>query len=185
MKALHIVLLVVVALVMGYVQERVKIDLNLRLAYAPLIEGYDALDALARRGALDRLVPQVPFDYYYSHGRIVWFDQLSTPQLARMKWCCALLFVAVFWWWNQLFLKAVNIAPRMRRFVTIGYLYMLGAALLLYTAVSLWDAAAPAYAVARRLLGLLQSPLPGVVLYLALRFPSSKHIDHGTAQSPS
>ncbi len=185
MKSLRIVLLVVAALGLGYVQERVKIDLNLRLAYVPLIEGYDALDAAARRGALDRLVPQVPFDYYYNHGRIAWFDQLSAPQLARMKWFCALLFVAVFWLWNQWFLNAVKMVPRMRRFVTIGYLYMMGAALLLYTAVSLWDWAGPAYAVARRLLGLLQSPLPGVVLYLAFRFTSSKHVDHETAQSPS
>lgn len=85
MKLLGI-LLFVAYLLWGGFQERVKIDTNLLLDFAPQISNYHQLSPDERGLALEAIVPKVAYDYYYSHDRVTPLLELNIHQLGRFKW---------------------------------------------------------------------------------------------------
>ena len=71
-KWAKVILLVIGILLIGFMQERVKVNINFILEKSTNFPNFFNLPAEQRIEVLAPLKKQGNFDYYYSHGNIQW-----------------------------------------------------------------------------------------------------------------
>jgi hypothetical protein len=166
-----IVLAVLIYLCLGFLSERAKVSLNFYLEQGDRIEGFYAFAPDRRDAALDALSSRVPYDYYYNHGRVKFYHRMTRSQLIACKWGLAIGLVGVYMllargfmsWFNQ------NDAVLPIYILTLTALLL---SLVFFVVMILLSNPQPAYAVARKLLGFAQSPLPVLLALLSRRLRS-------------
>jgi hypothetical protein len=170
-------LLVAIFLSLGFAQEWVKVNLNWVLDHAVNLPGYDQLTTDEKRSSLEVFRYNAPYDYYYSHGRIPYFESLSVSELSKWKWGLAFMLVCVYgalnvfsaYWLNYKDLVVYIIG------ITLAALCLVVLLTVIYTYIY---TSASLYNVSRELLGFVQSPMPIIlVLFGAL---IRKRMQHDT-----
>lgn len=168
LTARSIVIWIAGFIALGFVQERAKVSLNYYLDRSALEPAFFDFPPERRDAWLNAHAMDAPYDYYYNHARVKWYDHLSRNQLALLKWMYALIFIVLHVVLSHLALHMWK-APR-EMLVTI-YIGTAAIAMLslLFFAGSRYGGGEAAYNVARKLLGFLQSPLPVVLLLFTRR----------------
>lgn len=169
------VLVVAAALVFGFFQERVKVELNFVAEHAVKISGYDQMSFEQRASSLQNFRKYHPFDYYYSHDELPVLLHFSMRELSIVKWGLALFFLIVngamvilcFNWW-------VGNTNLTKTIIAMYFLFLI-LAVLVYLATKMVGLEHKGYGFARKILGALQSPVPLMILIPAytLYFKSS------------
>jgi len=160
----------VLYVVWGSFQERIKIDTNFLLDFSAQIADYDTLSPEERGAAIDRIAPDVPFDYYYSHPRVSGLLQLTRGQLGKFKWGFTLFAVALCLGVTWLILYLLYKARKWRRLtlVAFGGIFALGLGIYAFGAAT--GNLAEMYPASRKLIGAIQSPFAPALLAFLLRF---------------
>lgn len=151
----------------GFFQDYLKVNINYYADTAQKIPGFYQLSDSDRQKALEEATPDFPFDYYYSHGKLDLLNSMSEQNIQIFKWAVALFFIGVhlllvLWAYRRMNWPS----SRMRAAVLFYGACMLTS--LFFLGLGKWvDMPAQGYAVARRLLGFLQSPMPLVLTLMA------------------
>lgn len=161
---IKISILVLVALVIGFLQENLKVSVNYLLETGDRIPTFFQQDSNTKQVWLEQVKVNAPFDYYHNHKRIDWLNQLSRENLVRLKWVITLLFVVAFmfinawlimWWTNErLYFK----------WTLRLYLFFFILSFAIYVGGLLTGTLPQAYGVSRKLVGGLQSLVPLMIL---------------------
>ena len=175
MNAVKIAFMAAVFVAMGFAAERIKVSLNHYLEFGSRIEGFDAMTSDEREASLNQVSPEIPYDYYYNHGRVGVYHRFSLRQLAVFKWLFAAGLVALYLAVARLFLGWMDEGRD-----TVVYLYVFVAIAVVISGVFFvltkmsWNPNA-AYAVARKVLGFLHSPLPLLLALFTSRMRTAFH----------
>lgn len=178
-----VVLAVLGFIAVGFAQERLKVSLNYYLEITAVHPGFYDLPPDRRDEWLDQRKVNAPYDYYYNHDRIKWYHKFSRVQLELLKWGYALLFTLIHFVLSAIvILKFIGVKPvkaiavlRMRedgkslRYLIALYTGAAALSVLFFTLMRFVDHPDAAYAVARKLLGFMQSPFPLILVLFALR----------------
>jgi hypothetical protein len=159
------VLVIAAMLVFGFGQELTKIHLN---DYIDTLEAHPELQPLspAERAAYwAAAVPPRVVQYYEIHAPWPIFHTLDLATLWAIKWTLAVAILLVFFAMDAWFLRVTG-AWSLRKGL-VGVYVFVGAVMSLFAAFAPGEAG---YAVARELLGFLQSPLPSFMLVFARWF---------------
>lgn len=161
---------VVTALVVGAVQENWKIDINYILDLHVHVPNYEQLPVAERAAALKANHGYMPYDYYFNHTNNTWILALGISQLKALKWALTVVFVAVFLFFNWRILKTFPEANPLLRTFAYAYIIAFGISFMVYLvgkAVGLGDTT---YAVAREVVGALQSIVPSMLVIPVVLF---------------
>ncbi|MCB0761553.1 MAG: hypothetical protein KDC12_08530 [Flavobacteriales bacterium] len=176
-RKLIAVIVVALAVCFGFVQERIKIEMNFLLEHAIAIPGYDDMTPLDRQVHMDAYRRDHPFDYYFSHSPIDFFYRFTVSALGKLKWVLAIVFLVV----NAAmvlvaFAKWVG-HRRINRVIIWLYALFLFLALGVYALAHLLGFSEAGYGFARKILGALQSPIPLMIMIPAymLYHQSTQH----------
>lgn len=175
-------ILVTLVICIGFVQERAKVSLNYYLEQTAGVEGFyewppDRRDAWLRDNSVN-----APYDYYYNHGRVGIYDHFSRKQLETLKWAYALAFIIVHYFLCVALVKAFLPGDHINKIsfqkggvrffrIPIYKVYFVALMLSMFFFALYYLSVAPeaSYAISRKILGFMQSPLPAVLLILASR----------------
>ncbi|MDZ4824538.1 MAG: hypothetical protein SH856_13855 [Flavobacteriales bacterium] len=152
-------------LVIGFVQEMVKVNINYQLDMAQRITQYDQLSLQDRRQQISSLDIEVPYDYYFSHSRIQALENFSIGGLNKLKWINTFFFIAVFMIINFRLLQIAIPASPVRKLLLPAYVVLFSASIIFYIFGHFTDSLGSTYPVARKIAGVLQSMIPAVILY--------------------
>jgi len=160
----------VLYLLWGSVQERIKIDTNFLLDFSAQVADYDQISADARGAAVNKLAPNVPFDYYYSHPRVPALLKLTRRQLNAFKWLFTLgaIVLCLGVTWAVLYLLYPGRPWRKFVLITFGGIFTLGIGIYALGAVT--GNLAEIYPASRKLIGAIQSPFAPALLVFLFRF---------------
>lgn len=108
-----------------------------------------------------------------------WFNQLSIVSLLRLKWLLTICFVLMV---SSITALVIQINFRKDQLFFIIKLYLVIFVLLLVLSTFLWLSGGwnLGYFVLRKIIGVLQSPLPLFVLYPFMYFSNNKSISNNT-----
>lgn len=161
-------------LALGFVQERLKISLNFYLEQSVKIPGFYELNPTQRSIEIDKLKSAVhaPYDYYWSHKSVYAYNYLSLKSLTALKWGLALVFVAIAFVLSQAILKQWFGST----YKKVWLVYIFAGILFLLAFMALgslvFNLSKLTYPVMRELLGIIQSPVPLIVLGILMSFNS-------------
>lgn len=166
----RIILLVVGILLIGFVQERVKVNINFIIEKSQEIPNFFNLSPVQRMEILTPLKKQGSFDYYYSHGNIPLLYTMSLTQLKGLKWLITGISVLIHLFINILLLRFFN-SPKPH----FRMLYFLSALILIIALFSqllgtLLNLSSEFYPITRGLMGILQTPIVGIIFLVATNF---------------
>lgn len=159
-----ILVVLVVGVLFGYGQEYVKIAVN----FAIECSGYGDWDSISQADRLDQLNDcrqNRPTDYYHNHKPLEVLGELSQSGLTMVKWGMAFIFILFHWVlarWGLTKSYSGNFPVRILDIGTVGLVAM---SVLVFGMGRIFHLA-PAYDVAREILGALQSLIPYVILVL-------------------
>lgn len=156
--------------VWGSFQERVKIDTNFLLDFSAQVSNYDSLTPEDRGAAIDRIAPDVPFDYYYSHPRVSSLLEMTRGQLGKFKWGFTLFAVVLCLGVTWLILYLLYRARKWRRFTLIAFGGIFALGLGIYAIGAITGNLAEMYPASRKLIGAIQSPFAPALFAFLLRF---------------
>lgn len=165
---LKVAVVVVAYLVLGFLAERVKVSLNFYLEQGSRIEGFFQLPPDRRDAILASAVDQVPYDYYYNHGRLKVYHRMTKRQLTIAKWGFAALLVLVYAGMAWGVVRWLDLTTHLTYIYVVTGVALLLALVFFMAMKVLPDPTAP-YAVARKLLGFVQSPLPLIIVLFGER----------------
>ena len=162
----------------GFLQERIKVNVNFVLEKGSAVPGFFQLSAEQREATLHPIKSKGNFDYYYSHDSLDFVYALNETQLKILKWVITItsiliftvLDLGIFWWF------------KVRKHLYKYYFMLSGSLLLIGAGVYVLGAALhlmpTLYPISRGILGVLQSPVLSLILV-----PVFKKLDdnaHGT-----
>jgi hypothetical protein len=175
MKKLYLVLVFLGMIGFGFFQENMKVAINFQLDYLNRRPELQQLFGKEREEAIARMAPVSNIDYYYNHQRFDFLYELSSSQLSKLKWVHTLLFTLVYFSLNLL---AARIWTGQSYLKPIGVFYsgLFSMALLIYLIGVLLGWEGSFYAVSRKIVGVLQSPLPVLITWLTRKLRSNLSI---------
>lgn len=169
MNALKLAVAIVFFIALGFTAERIKVSLNHYLEFGAQIKGFDAMLPAEREEALAQLVPVIPYDYYYNHKKISVYHRFSIRQLAAFKWGFALLLVGIYLFAGLFFLGWMDVGQAAKNHIYIYVAIAFLVAVLFFAVSRIHPNPTPGYAVARKVLGFLHSPLPLILAVFTSR----------------
>jgi hypothetical protein len=164
-KWLKVVLILLLAVVMGFLQEYVKVNINYHLEQGDRIPSFYERTPEEREQILERQRLSSPLDYYYSHAPLATLSHLSRRNLVLLKWVITVLFTAVFLVLNTSLLFLFTSSRDAVRIMVIAYATLFGLAFLIFLLGMPTQYPLKWYGVSRKLIGGLQSLFP-VMLFL-------------------
>lgn len=171
-------IVVMTFVVIGFAQERLKVSLNYYLDITASSTGFYDLPPDRRDAWLNDRKVNAPYDYYYNHDRIGWYNNFSRKELTALKWGYALVFILVHAslsgavivkWYKAKLWPLKKIKHSKAELKSLRYLLLLYAgaailALLFFVIIRVGVNPEASYAVARKLLGFMQSPFPLIIV---------------------
>ncbi|MCH2197542.1 MAG: hypothetical protein MK081_02080 [Flavobacteriales bacterium] len=176
-----------VFIVLGFVQEMVKVNVNYYLEQTSNVPGFYNGTYEQRKQWMEDHRIDAPFDYYYSHRPIDWLHHLSLGQLSKLKWGLAVFFIGIHFTLNVLFLRLYFRASeekqrkQAKRFLPMLYIVSFVLAGIFLVGGKLIGMDVPSYNISRKILGFMQSPMPAILLILliplAARFEEQRKVE--------
>jgi len=163
-------LLFIVSIAFGFVQERVKVNINFILEKSSTIPNFYTLSSEDREQALSNLKQKGNFDYYYSHESISFLYTLSQPSLNKLKWIVTAASVLFFFLINYFILKLFNATATHFQIFKILTGTILILAIFSQLLGTLLNLSKDFYPITRGLMGILQSSISVIILILAFKF---------------
>lgn len=172
----YLMILVLLAILLGFVQENIKVNVNYLLEKGEKIPGFFQVDAKTKTTMLEQVKIDAPFDYYHNHQRQEWLLNLSHTQLSSFKWLITVVFIVVFMTINAWIMK---IFTGEKVFVkrTIGiYVVFFLLAVFIFLLGKITGTSDRAYGVSREIVGGLQSLVPLMLMIPAYWLLKNQHI---------
>jgi hypothetical protein len=166
---------VLVALIVGAWQENWKIDINYILDLHVHVANYEALPVDERAAALKSNHAYMPYDYYFNHANNRWILALSIAQLKKLKWILTVFFVLLFFFLNRSILQTFSETKPILRHFAWGYAIAFVLSFGIYAAGRLVGLGDITYAVAREVVGGLQSLIPTMFVLPLVLFQRKLH----------
>ncbi len=163
-KYLLIIFFLVLAIVIGFLQENIKVNINYLLDKGESIPGFFENDVATKRALLEKVKINAPFDYYHNHRKLDWLLTRTHRQLVILKWSMTVLFVIVFMFINACVMKWITGEFIYFKRTLWLYLFFFLMAFFIYAIGKLSGTLAQAYGVSREIVGGLQSLVPLMIL---------------------
>ena len=160
MRLLKIAIAIGAFVALGFTVERIKVSLNHYLDFGHQIAGFDEMTPAERDEALKEIVPVIPYDYYFNHRKVPLYHNYSLRQLTVFKWLFAAAVVILYLIVSHFFWGWMNGSSKVVRYIYICVAIGLVAVGCFFALSRLPINPEASYAVARKLLGFLHSPLP-------------------------
>ena len=160
-------MLIFLAVVSGFYQEKLKISVNYILEQGAKMPGFDEQSPDRKKEWIERARVSAPFDYYHNHQTIAWLYRLDARQLSMLKWAITGFFLLWFLALNIMLLKALSASNEIIRYLPLIYGSLIVISLILYGAGSILGQQQIAYALSRRVMGALQSVIPVLIIWPA------------------
>lgn len=167
MKKWGIGLCILAMILFGYYQENVKVAMNYRIALTEKYPELDNLPPVEKERRAEELTPFSTIDYYYGHARISWINYFNLSTLRQLKWWLTLLFAICFLGLNALLAVCLEMDKSVLKRLVLMYVFLFLAALSVFAIGKISGFAGECYAIARKMVGLLQSPLPLITIWLS------------------
>ena len=157
------VLFLLLALVFGSFQEKLKISVNNLLKYSSFIEGYNNLSVTEREEKVSDIVTITPRDFY-SHQMVVsWLYALDKNELEMLKWVNTVVFILVHFLFNAFILFFLFSEKGVIKILGVTYLFLFVFAAGVFFVGKITGNDQAGYNVARKIVGALQSQVPLMV----------------------
>jgi hypothetical protein len=166
-RTLLIIGIVLLALVSGFYQEKIKISVNYLLERGDQIPGYYQATPEQRQQWIEQTRLDTPFDYYHNHQTVSWLYNLNRSELNKLKWGITVFFMGWFLMINWAALYALNARLAAGRVLALSYLSMSIIAIILFLAGRGGSLEVHTYALSRKILGALQSIVPAMIIWPA------------------
>ena len=161
---LYALLLLSGVLICGFLQERIKVNINFVLEKGTSIEGFFLKTPEEKALLLNPIKSKGNFDYYYSHESLSFVYQIDESHLKILKWVITItsiliftvLDLGIFWWFK------VERPLYKYYFMLSGTLLFIGASV--YALGVFTQQLNVFYPISRGILGVLQSPVLSLVL---------------------
>lgn len=163
MKIFKWISLILLAVGIGFFQERLKVSINFTLEKGESITDFYSLSPEQRTEALARIKSNNPFDYYQSHDSVNVLNYFSRSQLKAFKWVVTVFFVVVFFFLNRLALQWIFDNAMLSKWLTTTYVVAFCSALIIYFGGFVFGRPDLFYNVSRKMVGALQSPIPAMM----------------------
>jgi hypothetical protein len=163
MKVFKWIALILLAITIGFFQERLKVSINFTLDKGDKIVHFYDLTYDQRVSALEQAKNNNPFDYYQSHDSVHLLNYFSRNQLQALKWAITVLFVIVFYFLNRLALNWIFSSNILGKWLATTYIVAFFSALTIYFGGFIFGRPDLFYAVSRKMVGALQSPIPAMM----------------------
>lgn len=168
-RVFSIVLLIVLAVISGFYQEKLKVSVNYILEQGQKHPEYYTLDVESRRTFDEQNRLNAPFDYYHNHTTVSWLYRFDEKELSLLKWAITGSFIGWFLALNMLILKVLHVNENAFRMLPWIYLILTILSLAVYAAGMGFLDKQHCYAVSRKIMGALQSVIPAFVMWPAAR----------------
>lgn len=168
MRKASIAGLLLAAIALGFVLENQKIAINFLLEYGEKFPAFFDLDTPEKKLWVKEWKSLRVADYFFAHNTPNWLFDLNLAQLNKVKWALALLGIAVFSAINLTIVQLAFQSVKTTRNAAVFLAFILFVCVVVYAIGFLVPSASGGfYAVARELLGGLQSPVPLMILFPA------------------
>jgi hypothetical protein len=175
MKRLPLILvLLLVSIVSGFYQEKLKISINYILEQGGRYPDFDRLNPEEKQKVIESARADAPFDYYHNHETITALYRFDAQDLAGLKWAVTGGFLIWFLLLNFIMLRTLGVQENAIRSLPIIYLSLAMLALIIYAGSKVGLNADHCYAVSRKIMGALQSIIPTFIIW-----PASKLWNNG------
>lgn len=168
-RAITLLMLVLLAVISGFYQEKLKISINYILDEGSKMPGFDLLSPNEKMEWIEKARVSAPFDYYHNHHTISWLYHFDSKQLSMLKWAVTGFFLLWFLLLNTFLLRALFVPKDVVRFLPWVYGTLIAVALLIYAFAAVSGFQQSAYTLSRRIMGALQSVIPVLVIWPASR----------------
>jgi hypothetical protein len=162
-------MLVLLAVVSGFYQEKLKISINYILDEGSKMPGFFLLSPNEKMEWIEKARVSAPFDYYHNHHTISWLYHFDSKQLSMLKWAVTGFFLLWFLLLNTFLLKALSVPDDLIRYLPWVYGILIAVALLIYALAAFSGFQQSAYTLSRRIMGALQSVIPALIIWPASR----------------
>jgi hypothetical protein len=166
-KAFLMALLVLVALVSGFYQEKLKISINYVLDVGVKTPGFFDLSAQEKDHWVEQTRIDASFDYYHNHETIKWLYALDQRGLSAAKWIVTGFFIVWFLFLNRIILQRLHVGEHVIRLLPRLYALLILFSLGVYVIGVSGFEPSHCYAVSRKIMGALQSVIPLLILWPA------------------
>lgn len=166
-------------LALGFVQERLKISLNFYLEQSAQIPGFYDLDHQQRAVELEKRKSAVhaPYDYYWSHTSVYAYNYLNFRSLTGLKWGMAIVFVGLTFLLSQVILKYWFGSAYRGDWLVYGFAAVLLLIVLIAGMSFVFNISKLTYPLLRELLGIIQSPVPLLIIGILKSFSPVKQVN--------
>jgi len=168
-RAITLLMLVLLAVVSGFYQEKLKISINYILDEGSKMPGFFLLSPNEKMEWIEKARVSAPFDYYHNHHTISWLYHFDSKQLSMLKWAVTGFFLLWFLLLNTFLLKALSVPDDLIRYLPWVYGILIAVALLIYALAAFSGFQQSAYTLSRRIMGALQSVIPALIIWPASR----------------
>lgn len=160
-------LLVFVAIVSGFYQEKLKISINYILEQGGRYPNFDNLTPYEKQQIIEGSRVNAPFDYYHNHATVTLLYRYNAKKLAALKWVVTGGFLIWFLVLNYATLKALNVQENALRLLPFIYLFLIMLGFAIYAGAKVGFNPDHCYAVSRKIMGALQSIIPAMIVWPA------------------
>jgi hypothetical protein len=168
-RIVMLVLLVVLGLVGGFYQEKLKISINYILDQTEGIPAFFEATPTQKSEWIEANRFDKPFEYYHNHETVEWLYRLNRNELGALKWTVTLVFSLLFFILNLALLTILNPAVAPLKMLIWCYVGVAVLAFGIYATGVLFSEHVHFYAISRKLMGALQSLVPVMVIWPASR----------------
>jgi hypothetical protein len=163
-KTIGVVLTLLIALVFGFVQEYIKINLNYVIDMGSQIPGFFQMDVEKKMAWIEYMKQHSTQDFYNTPNHITWFYKLDLSTLNILKWALTIVFVLIYFVFNSILIYWISGEKQHVRWMIALYIAAFLFALILYLVAMLIGSVKEVYPVSRKVVGALQSLVPLMIL---------------------
>jgi hypothetical protein len=168
-RGLILLALVVLAMLSGFYQEKVKISINYILDQGSQIPGFYNLSPVEKQAQIEQARVNAPFDYYHNHNTISFLYRFDARQLSVMKWVVTGVFMGWFLLLNLSLLHTLRANTAVIHALPRLYLVVALFSLAVFAVGVVGFQKEKCYAVSREVMGALQSIVPVLIIWPASR----------------
>jgi len=175
-KSLLLFGILVCAVISGFIQENLKVNINYILDVGDKLDGFHDQAPEVKKQWLDQVRIDAPYDYYHNHHRIDFLYRLSRKQLTLLKWTVTIFFVILFMLFNAQIMKWMTGERKYFVRTILLYVFFFSFAFIIYIIGYFTGTLSKAYGVSREITGGLQSLVPLMILLPAFWLNKNQHI---------
>ncbi len=156
----RIAMLLIVAIVLGFVLEMIKVNINYLLDTSTKFPTYIMANAKERQAMIESQKMYIPYDYYHNHQQLNFLFAFSNTDLQKIKWLVTILGTVFFLLINLRIVKHITKEARILKWTLWLYLFFFLLSFAIYFIGKMTGTLENAYGVSRKIAGGLQSLSP-------------------------